>query len=353
MFPVRFEKTAEVIYGFFDASGTGLGSMMQGNDEGNVIIRIGVWSTSVSNEMSSNWREFSNLVEGVKEAAEKGRLNNALLFLFTDNSTVEGAVAKGNSPSQLLFDLVIELKRTELKYGFVTHVVHISGKRMIHQGTDGASRGETQYPKVLVQPLRLSAPIHLSAFDRSPTLKDWIISWTGNKSLFLTPSQWFFEAHDLRTDSSNSVGYSYSSPTTYIWSPPPCIANVALEQLRYARLKRQDSLHIFVIPKLFVTLWRRQLFKAMDFFVTLPPSLPVWPELMFEPLILGFCFPFIRYKPWCIKGTPKLCATERKLQKMWKEEGVDGRDYLRQFLLEIRKLPSVPEHVVRSLLYFE
>ena len=74
---------------------------------------------------------------------------------------------------------------------------------------------------------------------------------------------------------------------------------------------------------------------------------------MFEPLIIGFCLPFIRCRPWCIKGTPKLCATERKLQKMWKEEGVDGRDYLRKFLLEVRKLPSVPEHVVRSLLYFE
>ena len=43
----------------------------------------------------------------------------------------------------------------------------------------------------------------------------------------------------------------------------------------------------------------------------------------------------------------------RKMHKVWKEEKVDGGNYLREFLLEVRKLPSLSEHVVRSLLYFE
>ena len=43
----------------------------------------------------------------------------------------------------------------------------------------------------------------------------------------------------------------------------------------------------------------------------------------------------------------------RQLQEMWKEERVDGRDHLRQFLLEIRKLPFVSEHMVQAILYFE
>jgi len=33
-------------------------------------------------------------------------------------------------------------------------------------------------------------------------------------------------------------------------TPPPAAADVALEQLRQARHKRQDSFHIFVCPKL-------------------------------------------------------------------------------------------------------
>jgi len=95
------------------------------------------------------------------------------------------------------------------------------------------------------------------------------------------------------------------------------------------------------------------LYKCMDWILVVPPLLSYWPECMFEPLILGFCFPFIKHRPWCIKNTPKLHAVGRQLQEMWKEERVDGRDHLRQFLLEIRKLPFVSEHMVRAMLYFE
>jgi hypothetical protein len=37
---------------------------------------------------------------------------------------------------------------------------------------------------------------------------------------------------------------------------------VALEELRKARIKRQDSMHIFVMPRLFTTKWLNQIFKA-------------------------------------------------------------------------------------------
>ena len=53
-FPIRFKRVAEVIYGFADASGGGLGSMFQGSDEESLVIRIGVWSSTKSKEMSSN-----------------------------------------------------------------------------------------------------------------------------------------------------------------------------------------------------------------------------------------------------------------------------------------------------------
>ena len=53
-FPIRHRKVAEVCYGFYDASGRGLGSSFQGSDESKVTIRIGVWSTSVSEDNSSN-----------------------------------------------------------------------------------------------------------------------------------------------------------------------------------------------------------------------------------------------------------------------------------------------------------
>jgi len=73
---------------------------------------------------------------------------------------------------------------------------------------------------------------------------------------------------------------------------------------------------------------------------------------MHEPLIIAFAFPYLRYKPWTIRETPKLFAMVRKMQALWKEECLDGSSNLREFLLDVRKLPPLPEHMVRKLLYF-
>ena len=47
----------------------------------------------------------------------------------------------GASKSKLLHSLVLSLWLLELEYGMTLHVIHISGKRMIAQGTDGCSHG--------------------------------------------------------------------------------------------------------------------------------------------------------------------------------------------------------------------
>ena len=53
-YPIRHRCVVEVYYGFYDASGRGLGSMLQGSEESEITIRIGVWSTSEAEENSSN-----------------------------------------------------------------------------------------------------------------------------------------------------------------------------------------------------------------------------------------------------------------------------------------------------------
>ena len=74
---------------------------------------------------------------------------------------------------------------------------------------------------------------------------------------------------------------------------------------------------------------------------------------MHEPLFLAFSFPFARFKPWTCRATPKLVYMEREVQKMWKEKGLDAGSMLRKFWLELRDLPVLSEHLVRSLLFFE
>ena len=353
-YPVRFQRVAEIIYGFADASGGGLGSMFQGNDEDSINIRIGVWSSTLSKERSSNWREFKNVVEAVLTEARKGRLFQTVVFLFTDNSTVESAMVKGNTPIEALFELVETLKGAEMKYSFMLHVIHVSGSRMIYQGTDGVSRGELTQNTLPRQPIRLQVPLNLTCLERSASLKQWISSWIGPKAVYLSTSQWYVEGHDLRYNVKDPTSemFTYES-ATYVWTPPPAVGDVSLEQIRYARLKRQSSLHVFLIPKLFYALFRRQLFKTMDIVLFLPPRFDFWPDSMHEPLIIAFLFPFIRFKPWTVKHTPKLCSVGRELQRLWKEKRLDRRHILCQLLLEGRKFPTLPEHLVRVMLFFE
>ena len=102
-------------------------------------------------------------------------------------------------------------------------------------------------------------------------LKPWIMTWAPTNALFLLPSQWFVESHDIRWSGEGSPRKLCYSRAFYIWSPPPCIADVAIEQLREALLKRHNAIHVMIIPKLFFSLWQRQFYKAMDMILFLPP----------------------------------------------------------------------------------
>jgi hypothetical protein len=73
-----------ILYGFADASGTGFGSTVM--LEGGICYSIGTWAPD--KEETSNFREFENVVDALREEAAAGNLRNALIFLFTDNLTV-------------------------------------------------------------------------------------------------------------------------------------------------------------------------------------------------------------------------------------------------------------------------
>jgi len=238
-----------------------------------------------------------------------------------------------------------------MKYYFDLFVIHVSGERMIQQGTDGLSRGALRLATVeRSSAVRLHVPLNQLTTQRSPKLVEWIKTWIYPEHIWLQPENWFVEAYDLRFEGPrHSIKIEHS---TYIWTPPPAIADVALEQLREAKIKWQQSFHVMLIPHLFFGLWRRQLYKAMDIILFLPLSFEFWDCSMHEPLIIAFAFPYLRCKLWTIRETPKLFAIVRKMQALWKEEGLDGSSNLREFLLDVMKLPPFPEHVVCKLLYF-
>ena len=211
--------------------------------------------------------QLRNLVEALERSGSTGELNGKEIFLFTDNSTAEAVVLKGSSSSPLLYDLVTRLYKLTTMFLCSLNIVHVAGTRMIIQGTDGLSRGDMLEGVLKGRDMLSFVPLHLSAIERDNSLKDWVSSWASQKGYktpdFLKPIEWFGKGHDIRGYKENLDGRSIPSYSkgTLIWSPPPAAARFAIEELRQARYKRQDSLHIVLIPKLMTPEWMNQLYR--------------------------------------------------------------------------------------------
>ena len=226
---------------------------------------------------------------------------------------------------------------------------------MIAQGTDGVSRGYLGEGVMAGDPMSSFIPIHLSAFERSPTLVDWIKGWSTTDILILEPRDWFDVGHDMdgwKTGWDNFDRPNLKEGRVYLWSPPPFVADIAIAELRKARIKRQTSTHVFVVPRLCSPLWMKQVFKAADFVFEVPAGNPFWKIDMHEPVLIAIVFPFLRVKPWQLRSTPKMYEMGGKLRKLLKAEDLDAGNLLREFWDKCHRLRSLPENVVRKMLYF-
>ena len=349
---VRVDTVHKVCYAFGDASGTGFGDSFLSED--GLSYQQGVWLEKDASQ-SSNYRELKNCLEAIRREGEAGRLQNSFLLFCTDNSTVENALYKGSSSSPALLECVIDFYDIQMKYGCSCLVSHVAGKRMITQGADGLSRGALNEGVMNGEDLMTFLPFHLSALQRSIKLLEWVNSWIGSDAILLQPKDWFQRGHDIIGGTINQDGFwmPQTQPGIYIWDPPPAAADVALEQLRKARIKRQDSTHVILIPRLMTPLWLKQLHKACDIVITMPIGTSQWGEDMYEPCLIGICFPFIHHRPWQLRGTPKLCSVHRAVQKVWKDPQMDPGHLLRELRLVCGRLRTMPELLVRKLLYFK
>ena len=138
-----------------------------------IHYRIGTWS-STEDSNSSNWREFESLVCVVEEVGHEDKLSGDIMILATDNEVVEHSLYKGNSTSEKLFDLVVRLRTAEIKFATKLLFTHVSGKRMMAQGTNGVSRGSLKEGVALVEAMINFFPWGRSALEAEENLKEWI-----------------------------------------------------------------------------------------------------------------------------------------------------------------------------------
>ena len=350
-------NTAKLVFG--DASGGGFGSSwekgkVEGEDDERVGFRFGTWD-SQSSEESSNYRELRNLTETLELMGNDGELDGTELFVFTDNSTAESAFAKGSSSSRKLFELVLRLRKLEMTNGCKIHVSHVSGARMIAQGSDGLSRGNMAEGVMRGESMKDFVPINKTALERHPKLEAWLREITCNECNFLDAKGWFTEGQEeVEGEWEETVQgrrWPVTRPGSFIWTPPPAAAGIAVEQLRRSRHKSTESTHVFVVPRLFTTEWRKQLHKVADVVLNVPVGHPAWPENMFEPLTVAFVFPFLSHRPWELRRAPKLMELERSLRAVWESNDKPEGPLLRELWSLQRRLANMSEGMACDVLY--
>jgi hypothetical protein len=268
---VRGNKVARVLYGFGDAIGAGFGASWMMSAEGGegeteqstkkIRYRFGRWGSDVEGA-SSNYRELKKPVDVLEEIGGKDELRGVEVFLFTDNSTAEAAFARGSSSSKNLFLLVKRIKLLEMVMRMRIHIIHVSGKQMIVQGTDGLSRGALLEGVMGGDEMCSFVPLHKTAFERSQGLLTWLSGCCeelGKPFVCLSAEGWFDRGHDVIGMDLNVDGVPIPRTCTgnFVWAPPPCVAAQCLEELRKARNKRQNSSHIFVCPRVMTSVWHR------------------------------------------------------------------------------------------------
>jgi hypothetical protein len=78
------------------------------------------------------------------------------------------------------------------------HIIHVSGKRMIAQGTDGCSIGSLMEGVMTGKDMLTFVDLALNAVQRHPPILDWVRIWMNHPDLVaLTPEGWYEEGHGI------------------------------------------------------------------------------------------------------------------------------------------------------------
>lgn len=184
------------------------------------------------------------------------------MFICTDNAVAKSTYFKGSSKSYPLHNLIVELKRLEMVEGWlIIHFIWIPGTQMIKYGINGLSRGDTSSGVMGGKEFLSLLPLNKSALDRQLNVKRTVLNWA------MRPLEWTFATTE------DCFGSVFDDPHgSWIWSPPPCLARVAIDQLCEVKHMFPASKHIFVCPTLMTGYWRKSLGKiadAMDAMVTM------------------------------------------------------------------------------------
>ena len=252
-----------------DGSGTGTGGTVQlvaqGEDLMSVEAWMGIWEPQVFH-FSSNWKELRTLLHTLEREELSDRLRGCTVFYFTDNLVSYYIAHSGGSTSVELHKLIRRLMFLLIKLDIHLEVVHVPGRHMISQQTDGLSRGLAFSNSRLSRSPREELLRLFRGLRYTPDLIPWLMTMTGrtwgHRPLQHIDSVGDWSFHDV-------VGRST------VWTPSPewadQIVSTVVEFWTEAPLSTEA---FFVIPRIFQRRWGRKNKHIVDWGALDPRVVP-------------------------------------------------------------------------------
>ena len=235
-----------------DGSGTGTGGTFQmlpsGGGSMTMEAWMGIWQPQVFH-FSSNWKELRTLLHALERERHTERVRGCTVFYFTDNMVTYYIAHSGGSSSPELHKLLRRLKGLELELELHLEVVHVPGKHMIDQQTDGLSRGLAFSNSRLVRSPTKELLRLFSGVRRHSHLVPWVLHQAGRSSLL--GSVRFM-------DSLGGWSFTDVANHTTLWAPLPEWAGQVVSSVMHAWIEQPwNTEAFFVIPRIFQRRWGR------------------------------------------------------------------------------------------------
>ena len=200
----------------------------------------------------------------------------------------------------------------------IVHFVWISGNMMFWQEGNALSRGDFSSGVMAREKFLKFLPLHESAFERQEIVRGWCPSRNGKSWRVEKPEDWFYEVF---LDPEGS----------WIWSPPPVIAKITVEQMCEVKYIFPQSRHLFICHLIMTGIWRKQLDKIADTQFSLVQGSTHWQEDIFEPLTIVLLTPLLSYSPWKAGRTTFMEKWKDKVRKVSWNDPQAFRNHMRNF----------------------
>lgn len=301
---VRAIHASILVPTFGDGSGTGTGGTFH-LPFATLRMWKATWGIQVYH-FTSNHKELSTLrltLEHIKSTSPTS-VRHTTLFYFTDNSCTYWVCMKGSSRQPHLHSELVAIRDLELELGCHLAVVHVPGKVIIREGTDGLSRGvwvsplHAQLPRDVLLP-NIFAPLHPDATLVRYYIIHHVMDYhRGNgSSLPLNLHKWRLMDWSSPWHEQNIMG-SFT-----VWFPPPELARQSISYLLYRYV--EDPLHtsgLFFVPRVLPAFWQ----NLSKYVIELPTLYPHRSDLAFSlsrppllpiPVLVLYLPPHVRRVP--------------------------------------------------------